>query len=86
MPAFLLLCWKEKEPKTGNPLRLPIKYIPTKKPRLPWESAVRTFRRSHSYCLPWQALYFLPLPQGQGSLRPILGSTVTGWRLACAGC
>src|SRR5437762_8972882 len=23
---------------------------------------------------PWQRLYFLPLPQGQGSLRPTLGS------------
>lgn len=28
--------------------------------------------------LPWQFLYFLPLPQGQGSLRPILGATLIG--------
>jgi hypothetical protein len=28
--------------------------------------------------LPWQFLNFLPLPQGQGSFRPILGSTFTG--------
>jgi len=26
----------------------------------------------HQASLPWQALYFLPLPQGQGSLRPTL--------------
>jgi hypothetical protein len=25
--------------------------------------------------LPWHFLYFLPLPQGQGSLRPTLGSS-----------
>ena len=36
---------------------------------------------------PWQFLYFLPLPQGQGSLRPTFFSTCTGegragcWRL-----
>ena len=31
---------------------------------------------------PWQCLYFLPLPQGHGSLRPTLGSsrtTVPAW-------
>ena len=28
--------------------------------------------------LPWQFLYFLPLPQGQGSLRPVLGPTFIG--------
>ena len=26
------------------------------------------------FSLPWQCLYFLPLPQGQGSLRPTLGA------------
>src|SRR5690606_117726 len=31
-----------------------------------------------NYSLPWQFLNFLPLPQGQGSLRPILGSTLIG--------
>ena len=29
----------------------------------------RDFRVGHDY-LPWQCLYFLPEPQGQGSLRP----------------
>src|SRR5690606_15589848 len=28
--------------------------------------------------LPWQCLYFLPLPQGQGSLRPTFSSTRIG--------
>ena len=28
--------------------------------------------------LPWHCLNFLPLPQGQGSFLPILGSTLTG--------
>src|SRR5574344_740592 len=28
--------------------------------------------------LPWQFLYFLPLPQGHGSLRPTCFSTLTG--------
>ena len=28
---------------------------------------------------PWQFLYFLPLPQGQGSLRPTFFSTRMGW-------
>ena len=27
---------------------------------------------------PWQFLYFLPLPQGHGSLRPTLGSALIG--------
>ena len=27
---------------------------------------------------PWQFLYFLPLPHGQGSLRPTLGSAFIG--------
>ncbi len=27
--------------------------------------------------LPWQCLYFLPLPQGQGSLRPTRGTAAT---------
>jgi len=26
-----------------------------------------------AYIFPWQFLYFLPLPQGQGSLRPTFG-------------
>src|SRR5688500_9704806 len=41
--------------------------------------------------LPWHSLYFFPLPQGQGSLRPTLGSsrrivstTVSGRRPAAA--
>src|SRR6266850_8021824 len=29
---------------------------------------------------PWHFLYFLPEPQKQGSLRPILWGAVTGWR------
>ena len=28
--------------------------------------------------LPWHCLYFLPEPQGQGSLRPTFFSTLTG--------
>ena len=38
----------------------------------------------HQFSLPWQCLYFFPLPQGQGSLRPTLGV----WRstgMACLG-
>ena len=31
-----------------------------------------SFFRSHTF-LPQQFLYFFPLPQGQGSLRPIFG-------------
>jgi hypothetical protein len=27
--------------------------------------------------LPWHCLYFFPLPQGQGSLRPTLGTALT---------
>ena len=27
--------------------------------------------------MPWQCLYFLPEPQGQGSLRPILSTRFT---------
>ena len=35
----------------------------------------RTARRSGAQAsLPWQCLYFLPLPQGQGSLRPTFGT------------
>jgi hypothetical protein len=32
----------------------------------------------YTVSLPWQFLYFLPLPHGQGSLRPILGPTFIG--------
>ena len=32
--------------------------------------------------LPWQCLYFLPEPQGQAWLRPILAFTLTGLRFA----
>ena len=32
--------------------------------------------------LPWQSLNFLPLPQGQGSLRPGALSFTMGWRWA----
>lgn len=35
---------------------------------------------------PWQFLYFLPLPQGHGSLRPTFGSALIGsttWRWPC---
>ncbi|CAI8336480.1 MAG: Uncharacterised protein [Halieaceae bacterium] len=36
---------------------------------------------------PWHCLYFLPLPQGQGSLRPTLGaSRTTGCCVASADC
>jgi hypothetical protein len=28
--------------------------------------------------LPWQCLYFLPLPQGHGSFLPTLGTALTG--------
>ena len=35
---------------------------------------------------PWQFLYFLPLPQGQGSLRPTLGPTLIGSGLCGACC
>src|SRR5690606_4125974 len=36
--------------------------------------------------LPWQCLYFLPLPHGQGSLRPTLGTAASGtaWRVAAS--
>src|ERR1700690_2465052 len=34
-------------------------------------------KRGHAY-RPQQCLYFLPLPQGQGSLRPTLGPVRTG--------
>jgi hypothetical protein len=34
--------------------------------------------------LPQQCLYFLPLPQGHGSLRPTFGPLRTGLALACA--
>lgn len=33
--------------------------------------------------LPWQFLYFLPLPHGQSSLRPILGAATTGVCFTC---
>jgi hypothetical protein len=33
---------------------------------------------SYPPALPWQCLYFLPLPQGHGSLRPTFFSTFTG--------
>ena len=39
----------------------------------------------HQLRAPWHCLYFLPLPQGQGSLRPTLGaSRTTVWGLAGA--
>ena len=33
--------------------------------------------------LPWQLLYFFPLPQGQGSLRPTFGATrrIGAWEI-----
>ncbi len=31
-----------------------------------------------AHTFPWHALYFFPLPQGQGSLRPTLSPTLTG--------
>src|SRR6056297_2536440 len=34
-----------------------------------------SLRRENSY-FPWQCLYFLPLPQGHGSLRPTLGTAL----------
>ena len=39
----------------------------------------KNLRESLSYTpLPWHFLYFLPLPQGQGSFRPTFVSTFTG--------
>jgi hypothetical protein len=45
------------------------------------------FNNDYNPC-PWQLLYFLPLPQGQGSLRPIFASTRIGCILGfcCAFC
>src|SRR5277367_2681184 len=40
-------------------------------------------RRATRY-FPQQFLYFLPLPQGQGSLRPTFGPVRIGLALACA--
>ena len=35
----------------------------------------KRMKRIAQFSFPWQCLYFLPLPQGQGSLRPILSTT-----------
>src|SRR5450432_2842946 len=40
--------------------------------------------KSFANYLPQQFLYFLPLPQGQGSLRPTFGPVRTGLALAWA--
>lgn len=34
---------------------------------------------------PWHFLYFFPLPQGHGSLRPTFCPTTTGWALPGGG-
>src|SRR5206468_7586952 len=34
-------------------------------------------RRAQTRCLPQHFLYFRPLPQGHGSLRPTLGASLT---------
>ncbi len=50
------------------------------KRKSPQEEALiykQTFSSDYA-SLPWQFLYFLPLPQGQGSLRPIFGPTLIG--------
>jgi len=44
-------------------------------PRL---TSVNNFISANSSYLPWQCLYFLPEPQGQGSLRPTLCPAGTG--------
>ena len=41
-------------------------------------------RRNYTSPLPWQFLYFFPLPHGQGSLRPIFLSATTGVLLFCS--
>ena len=43
------------------------------------------FPESYSFW-PWQCLYFLPLPQGQGSLRPTFFSTWIGAGLLLSPC
>src|SRR6476660_2833110 len=44
--------------------------------RTVWSMYVATFIYAAS--LPWQFLYFLPLPHGQGSFLPTFGPTFTG--------
>ena len=39
---------------------------------------VESRRHCHYWLRPWQFLYFLPDPQGQGSLRPMRGPALTG--------
>ena len=45
-----------------------------------------TPRRQTQASFPWQALYFLPLPQGQGSLRPTFGTGASDSSPASASC
>ena len=40
-----------------------------------WPSGAGTRRACAQVSAPWQCLYFLPLPQGQGSLRPTRGTS-----------
>src|ERR1039458_5599682 len=49
-----------------------------------FESRPTAFERSQFAYLPQQFLYFLPLPQGHGSLRPTFGPVRTGLALALA--
>ena len=42
--------------------------------------ACAVLSKKHQSPLPWQSLNFLPLPQGQGSLRPGALSFTMGWR------
>src|SRR3546814_2852171 len=47
----------------------------------PYTTLFRSFHTASSSLaiyFPWQFLYFFPLPQGQGSFRPILSPTLTG--------
>ena len=43
-------------------------------------------RVNYTKPLPWHCLYFLPLPQGQGSLRPTLGPAMMGCVGRCGAC
>lgn len=53
-------------------------FFNNKKPRYVLNIGAFYLYSFYTKSLPWQALYFLPLPHGQGSLRPIFCSTRTG--------
>lgn len=65
-----------------SPKERPI--VPAGALRLAQRSVINTSHSSseHSPHAPWHFLYFFPLPQGQGSLRPTLFSA--RWAGACA--